>query len=97
MHPIYEVRVLLILVLTHVLHKRLLIYGALEYLPSNSKNIKESLRHMTNYIRNKNIKPNKVNNVPDLKGVGKAAWNFILALYNSGWDSLVSDKDNHSF
>ena len=52
---------------------------------------------MTNYIRNKSIEPNKANNVLDLKRVEEAAWNFILALYNSGWDSLVSNNNNYSF
>ena len=52
---------------------------------------------MTNYIKNKIIEPNKINNVLDLKKVSKAVLNFILALYNSGWNLLVSDKDNYSF
>jgi len=62
----------------------------------DSKNIREPLRYMTNYIR-KSIEPNKANNILDLKRVGKVAWNFISALYNSGWDLLVSNKDNCSF
>ena len=69
----------------------------LEHLLSDSKNIKKSLRCMTNYIRNKSIEFNKVNDIIYLKEVGETAWNFISALYDSGWDSLVSDKDNHSF
>jgi len=45
----------------------------LEYLPSDSKNIKESLCHMTKYIENKKIEQNKANNIPDLKGIDEAA------------------------
>ena len=52
---------------------------------------------MTNYIRNKSIESNKINNIIYLKEVGKAAWNFISALYDTGWDSLVSEKYNYSF
>ena len=52
---------------------------------------------MTNYIRNKSIEFNKVNDIIYLKEVGETAWNLISALYDSGWNSLVSDKDNHSF
>jgi len=52
---------------------------------------------MTKYIENKKIENNKANEVLDLKGIGEAAWNFISAIYNSGWDSLIVDKDNNSF
>jgi len=36
---------------------------------------------MTKYVKNKSIKRNKTNDVPDLSGIGKVAWNFISALY----------------
>jgi len=65
----------------------------LEYLLSNSNNIKKSLRYMTNYIRNKSIELNKTNDILDLKRVGEAVGNFISALYDSKWDLLVSNKD----
>jgi len=51
---------------------------------------------MTEYIKNKSIENNKKNNVTDLKEIGEAAWNFIASLYESGWDSLIADKDNHT-
>lgn len=73
------------------------LHGTLKYLLSDSKNIKEPLRYITKYIKNKGIKPNKVNNVLDLKGIGKAAWNFISALYEFSWDILITDKDSWSF
>lgn len=38
---------------------------------------------MTKYVKNKSIKRNKTNDVPDLSGIGKVAWNFISALYES--------------
>lgn len=52
---------------------------------------------MTKYIENKKIENNKANEVLDLKGIGEAAWNFISAIYNSGWDSLIVDENNNSF
>jgi len=55
------------------------------------------LCQITKYIENKKIKNNKANEVPDLKGIDKAVWNFISAIYNSGWDSLIADKNNNFF
>ena len=59
------------------------LYSALEHLPYDTKNIKELLHHMTNYIKNKNIEFNKINNVLDLKGISEVAWSFISAIYKS--------------
>jgi len=39
----------------------------------------------------------KVNDVNDLKGIGKAAWGFISSLYKSGWDELIADSNVHFF
>ena len=38
---------------------------------------------MQRYILGKAIDGNKANDIKDLKEVGKAAWGFILALYDS--------------
>jgi len=70
------------------------LHGALKHLLLDSKNIKKPLRCITKYIKNKDIEPNKANNVLDLKGIGEAAWNFISALYESSWDVLIASKDN---
>ena len=59
------------------------LYSALEHLPYDTKNIKELLHHMNNYIKNKNIESNKINNVLDLKGISEVAWSFISAIYKS--------------
>ena len=73
------------------------LHSTLKHPLSDSKNIKEPLRCITKYIKNKDIEPNKANNVLDLKGIGEAAWNFISALYESSWDVLIADKGNWSF
>jgi len=43
----------------------------MEHLASDTKNINESLKQMTNYIKNKSIKNNKMNGIMDLKEIGK--------------------------
>ena len=52
---------------------------------------------MTKYIHNKKIENSKSNEVTDLKGIGKVAWNFISAIYKLRWDSLITDNNNTSF
>ena len=37
---------------------------------------------MMSYIFNKRIEKGKVNDLDDLKGIEKEAWNFILAFYD---------------
>ena len=49
------------------------LYGSMEYLASNIKNIKESLGRIQKYILGKAIESDKTNNIKDLKGIGKAA------------------------
>jgi len=39
---------------------------------------------MAKYIENKKIDINKSNDILDLKDIGKATWNFLSAIYNSG-------------
>ena len=73
------------------------LHNFLEYLSLDSKNIKELLYQIAKYIKNKKIDVNKSNDIPDLKGIGKTTWNFLSAIYNSGWDSLIANKDNNSF
>lgn len=52
---------------------------------------------MAKYIENKNIGINKFNNILELKDIGKAAQKFLSAIYNSGWDSLIANKNNNLF
>jgi len=51
---------------------------------------------MKKYIQGKSIEGNKVNDIKDLKGVSKAAWEFISSLYEAHWDNLVMDNKNTS-
>ena len=52
---------------------------------------------MTKYILNKSIKRGKVNDFNDLKDIDNMAWNFISAIYKSGWNILSADNNNISF
>ena len=52
---------------------------------------------MQKYILNKKIEGGKANDINNLKDIGKATWDFISSLYNSGWDEFIADNDNLSF
>ena len=70
------------------------LHSVLEHLPSDTRSIKELLHCMSNCTKNKSIESNKANHILDLKGIGEAVWSFIFAIYESGWNSLITDKDN---
>ena len=74
-----------------------MLHRLLEHLSSDSKNIKKSLSCITYYIKNKDINCTKANDIPDLKSIDEIVWNFISAIYKSGWDTLVINKDNKTF
>ena len=75
----------------------ILFHSSVEYLSANSKNIKESLNCLAKYIGNKSIDTNKANNIEDLKGIGKVAWNLVVSIYSSEWDSLYASSNKNSF
>ena len=66
----------------------------MEHLVSDTKMIKDSLSRMQKYILGKSIDNNKANNVQNLNSIGKATWEFLLAIYKSYWDSLFIDESN---
>jgi len=68
----------------------------MEYLATDVNNIKESLCRIGRYILKK-IEQGKANSIDNLKGVGEIAWNFLLSLYEAGWDELIADNKNFSF
>ena len=73
------------------------LHSLMKHLDSDIKNIKESLFRMEKYILSKGIDGSKANEIKDFKGLGKAAWGFISALYTSQWDNLIVDKTNRFF
>jgi len=68
----------------------------MKHLVLNIKNIKDSLQRMGKYIRGKSIY-NDPNNIKDLKGVGKAVWEFLSSIYDSHWDGLYVNNTNTTF
>ena len=73
------------------------LYGSMEHLASDIKNIKDLLIRMHKYILGKFIEGNRANSIKDLKDVSKVAWGFISSLYKMHWDSLVVDDTNMLF
>ena len=67
----------------------------MEFLEIDTKNIYTSLLCMASFIRSREAQAGSVNNIPQLKGLGKAAWNFISSIYEAKWDSI--DIDSNSF
>jgi len=59
-------------------------------------NIKISLSYISNFISNRELKSDKENNIPFLKGFGQVAFNFIFFIFKRGWDQLKTD-DNRTF
>ena len=56
----------------------ILLHRSMEYLVSDTKNIKNSLSFMAKYIGNKQINSNKLEN---FKGIEEAIWSFISLVY----------------
>jgi len=71
----------------------------MEFLEIDAKNMYTSLLllHIVNYIRSRKVKPGSINNIPQLKEFGKAAWNFISSIYKSSWDTSYTNSNNNLF
>ena len=69
----------------------------MKHLDSDIKNIKKLLFRMEKYILGKCIDSSKANDIKDLEGLGKIAWEFISALYTSQQNNLMVDSTNRSF
>jgi len=57
------------------------LYRSIEYLVSDSKNIKDSLNFIAKYITNKQVDPAKSNNLENFNGISEVIWNFIFSIY----------------
>ena len=73
------------------------LHRSLEHMSSDIKNIKKSLTRIQKYILGKTIEGSEANNVKDLEGISKVAWEFISSLYKVYWDSLIVDNSNTLF
>jgi len=69
------------------------LFGTNEFLQSDAHNVSCSLIHMAEFIRQRNITNCDGNKIPQIDSFGEAAFNFIMAIYEAGWDKLfTSDK-----
>ena len=73
------------------------LYKSIEYLVSDTQNIKKSLIRMQRYILCKSIDNNKANKVKDLEDIGKAMWEFIFTIYEAHWDNLFVNDNKTTF
>jgi len=59
------------------------LHGPIEHIILDTKNIKDFLNFIAWYISNKQVDSVRLNNLEDLKGIGKAIWNFIFLVYQA--------------
>jgi len=72
------------------------LYGLVEHIVSDLKNIKQSLNFMEKYISNKKVNPKSSNDLEDFNGIGDTVWNFLSSIYQSSWDFLYTDNRSKS-
>ena len=60
----------------------------------NVNNIKISLMHMSDFIRNRKLENNRKEDIPFLNGFGQITFEFISSLFKGGWDVLKTDINN---
>jgi len=73
------------------------IFGHMEFLEIDAKNIFTSLLYMADFIRAKKVQQGKISDIAELQGFGEVAWSFILSIYEAGWDSIPINDQNVSF
>ena len=72
------------------------LYGSIKHITSDTKSIKDSLNFMAKYISNKKVNPKNANDLKDFDSIGDSIWNFISAVYQASWDSLLTDNKSKS-
>jgi len=66
------------------------LFGTNEFLNSDITNISCSLQCMAYFFRQRNLEGCNKNNINQLEPFGQSAWDFILAIFKSGWDTLTT-------
>jgi len=66
------------------------LFGTNEFLNSDINNISCSLQHMACFLRQRNLEGRNGNNIKQLDLFGQSAWDFISAIFESGWDILTT-------
>jgi len=57
-------------------------------------NIMISLRHISDFISNRELKNNRKKDIPFLSSFSQIAFDFVSFLFKGGWDSLKTDINN---
>jgi len=63
----------------------------------DSNNISMLLFRMANFIRSRTLLGQTKKDILTIIGFGQVAWNFILSIYELGWDNLKTNNNNRSF
>ena len=69
------------------------LFGTNEFLQSDVRNMACLLQHMACFLKQQSLEGCDGNNIPQLKLFGESAWEFISAIFKSGWDQLHSSKN----
>ena len=69
------------------------LFGTNEFLQSDVRNMACSLQRMACFLKQRSLEGRDGNNIPQLELFGKSAWEFISAIFESGWDQLHSSKN----
>jgi len=69
------------------------LFGTNEFLQSDVRNMACSLQRMACFLKQQSLEGRDGNNIPQLELFGESAWEFISAIFESGWDQLHSSKN----
>jgi len=68
------------------------LFGTNEFLQSDVRNMACSLQRMACFLKQRSLEGRDGNNIPQLALFGESAWEFISAIFESGWDQLHSSS-----
>ena len=68
-----------------------------KYLEGNAKNIMCLLHRIAAFVRQHKLEDKTAKDISQILEFGFVAWNFLLAIYKSGWDRLVANKKQKYF
>jgi len=66
------------------------LFGTNEFLNSDINNVTCSLKRMACFLRQRNIKDWNANSIRQLDPFSESAWDFISAIFESGWDTFIT-------
>ena len=73
------------------------IFGHMKFLKIDAKNFFTSLLCIADFIRARKVQQGKISDIAKLQDFGKAAWSFILSIYEADWNSIPINNQNISF